>query len=78
MMVHVQYQNARYDFVNAPTLDRLLKRSDVRRFYRPSEKRWVFVDRDHDPIRGSGGRYSGPERRHSSGKKTVTCASVAN
>ncbi len=61
MILHVQYQNYRYDLVDAQTLDRLLAADEIRGFYRPSEKRWIDVDRD--PTRGSGGTYSGPERR---------------
>ena len=61
MVLHVQYRDNHYDYVDAQTLDRLLAGKEVRRFYRPSEKRWVYVDRD--PIRGSGRYYSGPDRR---------------
>jgi hypothetical protein len=61
MLLYVQYQNYHYDYVNTLTLDRLLEGKGVRRFYRLHEKRWVDVDRD--PIRGSGGYYSGPDRR---------------
>ena len=63
MMLYVQYQNDGYDFVNTQTLDRLLRGKKVRQFYRPSEKRWIDVS--CDPIRRSGGRYSGPDRRQS-------------
>ncbi len=62
MMVYVQYQNNHYDFVNTETLDRLLAGKKIRRFRRPSEKRWTNVDTD--PIRQSRRKYSGPERRH--------------
>ncbi len=61
MLLHVQYQNYRYDFVDTQTLDSLLEQKQIRGFFRPSEKRWVVVS--YDPIRGSGGKYSGPERR---------------
>ncbi len=61
MMLFVQYEDLRYDFVKPRRLDRLLAGSELRQFFRPSEKRWVNVHRD--PIRGRGGRYSGPERR---------------
>ena len=61
MALQVQYENYHFYFVASHALDKLLARKKVRRFYRPSEKRWVDVSRD--PIRGSGGRYSGPERR---------------
>jgi hypothetical protein len=61
MMLQVQYQNYRYDFVDVRTLDRLLAGKGIRRFRRPSGERWVNVH--HDPIRGMGGNYSGPDRR---------------
>ena len=75
MMFHVQYQKGHYGYVNNQTLDRLLAAKGIRRFYRLSEKRWVDVDRD--PIRGSGGNYSGPDRRNSgltpNGKLCLDC-----
>ncbi len=61
MMIKVQYQDYRYDFVNTRALDRLLDRREIRRFRRPSQKMWIDVVRD--PIRGSGGDYWGPNRR---------------
>jgi hypothetical protein len=61
MLIRVQYQNNLYGIVDSPTLDWLLLGKTVRRFYRPSEKRWVDVYRD--PIRGLGGDYSGFDRR---------------
>ena len=61
MILHVQYRNLDYDYVDTRTLDSLLEDEGIRRFYRPSEKRWVNVYRD--PIRGMGGVYSGPSRR---------------
>ena len=61
MLLRVQYQDYRYDYVDARTLDRLLAGKGVRQFYRPSEERWVNVYRD--PIRGLGGDYSGLDRR---------------
>lgn len=63
MLIRVQYHNDSYGDVDGPTLDRLLLGKTVRQFYRPSEERWVNVY--HDPIRGLGGAYSGPERRQS-------------
>lgn len=61
MLLRVQYQDYRYDYVDAHTLDRLLSGKTLLQFYRPSEERWVDVYRD--PIRGLGGDYSGPGRR---------------
>ena len=63
MLLRVQYQDDRYDYVDSRTLDILIAGREIRRFYRPSEEKWVNIDRD--PIRGSGGSYSGPERRES-------------
>ena len=64
-MIRVQYQNELYGIVDGPTLDWLLLGKTIRRFYRPSEKRWVDVYRD--PIRGLGGQYQGRDRRHQNG-----------
>ena len=61
MILRVQYQDFSYDYVDTHTLDRLLKGKGLRRFYRPSEGRWVSVHRD--PIRGIGGNYVGLNRR---------------
>ena len=63
MMLPVQYHNHKYDFVAVKTLAKLLMEGKIRYFYRTFEKRWVDVYLD--PIRGLGGRYSGPDRRHS-------------
>jgi hypothetical protein len=61
MILHAQYKDLSYGDVDTFTLDRLLAGKILRRFYRPSEERWVNVDRD--PVRGMGGDYSGPDRR---------------
>ncbi len=61
MVLHVQYKDFKYDFVNTRVLDKLLAGNSVLEFYRPSEKRMVNVYRD--PIRGTGGFYSGLDRR---------------
>ena len=61
MLLHVQYENDQYDYIDAHILDRLLKSENVKRFFRPSEGRWVNVFRD--PIRGVGGDHMGPDRR---------------
>ena len=63
MMLQMQYRDYEYDYVDAQVFDRLLTEKKVRRFFWLSEKRWVYVD--GDPIRGIGGKYSGPDRRGS-------------
>ena len=61
MVLHVQYKDFHYDYVNTRALDELLAGKRLLEFYRPSRKGWVNVYRD--PIRGMGGHYSGPDRR---------------
>ncbi len=64
MTVHVQYKNDKYDYVSSQVLDDLITQSEIRQFYRPSEKRWVSVG--VDVVRGAAGSpYAGPERRRS-------------
>ena len=64
MTLHVEYQNDHYDYVDTRNLDRLLVEGNtLRRFFRPSERRWVNIFRD--PVRGEGGDYVGPNRRQS-------------
>lgn len=60
-MVRVQYENYRYDYVDAQTLNKLLTHNKIIQFYRPSEERWINID--HDPIRRGARNYSGFDRR---------------
>jgi hypothetical protein len=62
MILHVQYKDFNYGYVDARALDKHIVGKNLRLFYRPSEERWVYVLRDR--IRGFGGDYSGPDRRH--------------
>jgi hypothetical protein len=62
MVLHVQYHDNKYDYVIHTTLDELIDTQRIKRFYRPSEERWITPDLD--PVRGIGGHYLGPERRH--------------
>ena len=61
MIIHVQFQDDHYDYVGPRILDKLFEGENVKRFFRPSEKRWVNVY--DDPIRGEGGDHIGPNRR---------------
>lgn len=62
MIIHVQYRDKRFDYVNSQFLEGLIRERTIRQFFRPSEKKWVHIDLD--PIRGMGGNpYSGAERR---------------
>ena len=58
MLLRVQYQNKKYDYVNAAALNELI---DIRQFFRPSEKNWIDIEQG--PLRGVGGHYVGRERR---------------
>ncbi len=64
MTIKVQYRNNIHDIVLADTLQLLLDRGKIRRFYRYSEKRWVTVG--VDPVRMKArlvANYYGPEKR---------------
>jgi hypothetical protein len=45
MIIEVQYENFRYDYVDAVVLDRLIATRSIRRFYLPLVSRWVNVER---------------------------------
>lgn len=61
MVLHIQYQNNKFDYVNHYFLDRLINTRRIKRFFRPSEEKWVIIG--VDPIRGNGGDFEGQERR---------------
>jgi len=61
MLLHVQYQNGRYDYVQAAAIDGLIASGALMRLFRPSEKEWATVG--VDSFRGSGGAYGGSDRR---------------
>ena len=49
--VWVKYRNGADDIVNQRTLDDLLARNSIEKFYRASESRWIILGVDR--IRGS-------------------------
>ena len=57
----VKFANGVSDVVDQKMLNELIARDAVAQFYRPSESRWVTLG--VDVIRGTGGRYMGPDRR---------------
>lgn len=61
MVLHVQYRDLHFDYVDSRILDWLIAKRRLRLFFRPSEKRWISVS--DDPVRGIGGEYSGSDRR---------------
>ena len=66
MIIHVQYQDNHYDYVGNNILDSLLNRDRVKRFYGPSEERWVNVAGDPIRVSSDGDYYTGLERRSAS------------
>lgn len=63
MLIRVMYPDYRYDYVDTYKLNRLINSGEIAKFLRPSEDRWVMIDKD--PVRGHGGTYEGWERRRS-------------
>lgn len=59
MVIRVMYTNRKYDMIKDFVLNDLITSGKVIKFYRSDG--WVNVG--HDPIRGWGGKYDGPERR---------------
>jgi len=63
MLLHVQYKNDRFDYVQAVALDGLIASGQLKKLYRPRDKHWATVG--VDAVRGSGGSYAGTDRRQS-------------
>jgi hypothetical protein len=61
MLLQVQYQNDRFDYVQPVVLDNLIASGRLKKLYRPIDKRWATVG--VDAIRGAGGSYAGTDRR---------------
>jgi hypothetical protein len=61
MIIHVQYQDLRYDYIEAGSLEKLIKTKTIRQFCRPFLNEWVNVE--EGPIRKADIPYTGPERR---------------
>ena len=61
MVLRVQYQDSRYDYVDAATLDELIASKQIKKFLRASQNEWVDIE--VGPLRGEGSLYLGPERR---------------
>ncbi len=59
--IRVIYKEKGFDYIPASLLGELIGLDQITHFYRPSEKRWISIK--FDAVRGSGGWYTGPERR---------------
>jgi hypothetical protein len=44
MLLRIQYQDNKYNYVSPETLDELIMSRRIRQFFRPSEKRWVDIE----------------------------------
>jgi signal transduction histidine kinase len=62
MFVKVIYKNNEYDTVKPILLDELITSGQIDKFLR--SEGWATIG--IDPVRGTGGYYSGPDRRHKS------------
>ncbi len=60
-LIQVRYRNNREGLIDDVTLNELIRERKIRQFYRPSESRWVDVERD--PVRVKSNGLVGPERR---------------
>jgi tetratricopeptide (TPR) repeat protein len=60
-LIQVRYRNNREGLIDDVTLNELILARKIRQFYRPSESRWVDVEKD--PVRMKSNGFMGPERR---------------
>lgn len=60
MLIRVLYYDNKYDMVKPWLLEKLIESNYIQAFYRKTG--WTYIGRDK--IRGRGGHYNGPERRH--------------
>ena len=60
MLIEVFFQSDKFGMVNPQLLDKLISAGRIKKFRR--SEGWATVG--IDPIRGTGGYYSGQDRRH--------------
>lgn len=60
-LIQVRYRNNRDGLIDDVTLNELIRDRKIKQFYRPSESRWVDVEKD--PVRIKTNGFSGHERR---------------
>ena len=61
--IEVEYLDGRHGFIDSYLLESLIDSKQIKRFFRPSEKRWVTIG--IGPVRSWKGNYWGLERRRS-------------
>jgi len=59
--MEVEYEDGRHAFVDDHSLENLIKSYRIKRFYRPSEKRWITIG--IDAVRSWKCNYRGRNRR---------------
>lgn len=62
MILRVQYPNQKHDYLSSRMIDNFIAQKQIMMFYRPSQKRWIDIERD-TIRRASNVFYIGPERR---------------
>ena len=60
-LIQVRYRNNRDGLIDDVTLNELIRDRKIKQFYRPSESRWVDVEKD--PVRFRTNGFTGLERR---------------
>jgi tetratricopeptide (TPR) repeat protein len=60
-LIQVRYRNNREGLIDDVTLKELIRERKIKQFFRPSESRWVDVEKD--PVRVKSNGFMGPERR---------------
>ena len=60
-LIQVRYRNNREGLIDDVTLNELIRERKIKQFLRPSESRWVDVEKD--PVRVKSNGFTGPERR---------------
>lgn len=66
MLLHLQYPDSRYDYVDGAALGRFIVSKSTKKFFRPFENVWADIEQE--PIRGKetidiDAIYIGPEKR---------------
>ena len=59
--IEVEYPDGRHALIDDYLLEGLISSKQIKRFFRPSEKRWITIG--FGPVRSWKGNYCGRERR---------------
>jgi hypothetical protein len=67
--IEVEYPDGGHAFIDDYLLEGLINSKQIKRFFRPSEKRWITIG--IGPVRGWQGKYCGMERRRTGGTEEM-------